>query len=74
MITKLFIVTAATWFHFDDFQGIHQIEKCLEVSDHLHKSHELETACVSYVDQQIHVKFTGAKDALSEEKEKEEGS
>ena len=74
MITKLFIVTAATWFHFDDFQGKHQIEECLEVSAHLHRKHDLDTACVSYFNQQIHVKFTGARDALSQEKEEEEGS
>jgi len=74
MITKLFIVTAATWFHFDDFQGIHQIDECLKVSEHLHKNHDLNSACVSYVDKEIHVKFIGVRDALSQEKKEEEGS
>ena len=31
-------------------------------------------ACVSYVDKEIHVKFIGVRDALSQEKEEEEGS
>ena len=42
----------------------------LEVSEHLHKNHDLNTACVSYVDKEIHVKFIGVRDALSQEKKK----